>query len=779
MVVSNFTRNSKIPTKITTRKSAPTTTNFAKGINTYKPNDLMELDELHLAQDARFDRIGEYKTRKGISALSAPIGKTEVFNNYDSESRVFYADSSKQYHLSLSNVPANSVICSIKFRVFQVIGNVYLQVNLRNTDGELLATSCFDPANFIVGDGNDEEVESQEIELYFNQAPDTPDELIVELQNQDVWNSSQKTGAHELDFLAIEETVDEDFEEDSEYGDLVCKIYTAQKGEVTSIFEANLSDSTGALTDKSVLFTFKAAGDNSGNETLYRLAENGTLTNFTTLKTDGNPVRYSQDASIIRCVYGNNLIALNPTATGSWGWQVSTIPTIDLETGTNLDIKVSNILSGPEDNLLYFDAATTSQLVWTWPYGGQYVAAASYSTTTAIPKYNPDQVTTTTIQKSALTALDATKPVSQIKLGDYVVYYKDIEGDDEKGEFYGKVTTINSNSVVVTSDPHIATALNSYDHFDRDFRQNFPTINSGDPLTAMIVIAGNVYVFTRRHKYQIAFSAVDTWDQAKCSADGGTFSQESVVSSTDRAYFANKEGIYMFDGFNEVSLTKKSIQNTYDAIPNKDKIRLEFYDNRLYVFCPSTDNTEAGVCLVYNANLDLWESFDSEQYIGAVFAQNSPSNRFICGHSRMGMLTIAESQDNNYDDLGAPIHFELDTAYLHFGSPSQLKRITKWRPEFATTDTPCLVKMGYAIDGSNDVKYAWSIDLQNMRIISNPQQMDSPSDYGVKIVPTELSTLPHIYEEFRRCQIRYQSNTAFMPVNFKSHTVTIQTQRIR
>ena len=70
MAGTNFSRALKIPAKVTTNKSAPTTTNFAKGIFTYKPNDTMDYDEIYLAQNARFDRIGEYITRRGINKMS-------------------------------------------------------------------------------------------------------------------------------------------------------------------------------------------------------------------------------------------------------------------------------------------------------------------------------------------------------------------------------------------------------------------------------------------------------------------------------------------------------------------------------------------------------------------------------------------------------------------------------------------------------------------------------------------------------------------------------------
>ena len=57
MAKSLFVKQKTIPS-VSTRKSAPTTTNFAAGIYTYKPNDTMDYDEIYLAENARFDRIG-------------------------------------------------------------------------------------------------------------------------------------------------------------------------------------------------------------------------------------------------------------------------------------------------------------------------------------------------------------------------------------------------------------------------------------------------------------------------------------------------------------------------------------------------------------------------------------------------------------------------------------------------------------------------------------------------------------------------------------------------
>ena len=184
--------------------------------------------------------------------------------------------------------------------------------------------------------------------------------------------------------------------------------------------------------------------------------------------------------------------------------------------------------------------------------------------------------------------------------------------------------------------------------------------------------------------------------------------------------------------------------------------------------------------MIYNINLRVWESFDSNTWVSATSARQNTSSRFICGHSRIGMLMLNESaQDNDYSDMGEAIAFNLETAYQHYGSTSQLKRITKWRPEFAISKAPYTVECGYALDYTDQVNYAFSIELESQTVINTSYVWDNPSDYGVPAIPTIHTTLPRVNGEFYRCQIRYQHIAAYEPVIFRSHTLTIQTQRIR
>ena len=720
MAVSNFSKARKIPSA-TTRKSAPTTTNFSKGIFTYKPNDTMDFDEIYLAQNARFDRIGEYKTRRGLAKMCEPIGKTKAQDTYDLNYTMVNVT-----NVSLSITSADPIY-SINLTVATSNATDYgvLQAVLLDSEDNVVATSCAKELTTTPAD----------TEFIFKDAP--TGDFTLKL-------STQGIGKQIFTVACASGTTP------------MYKLYTATAGQVTSLFEANI-DGT-----KTILFTFKT----TSGTTLYRMAANGTVTSVRSLPSGVEKVRYSQNVNKIRYADGKE----GPRVIDPSSWTDSAIQTLDLKTEVDLNIKVSNILSGTQDNIIYFDADTTTQAVWTYPYGFAFAPEANFTTSTTLNEYVPGSTTTTTINTSTLTPVSSTYPVSSLAVDDIIL--------DDMGN-YGTVTSISGSSVVVTSISHAAEAINSYDAFDRDFRQNFPAIKTGDPLTAMFNLGGVVYFLTRRNKYYMYSQTADVWTQQASSAQHGTFSQESCVCDLNYAYYANDDGVYLFDGSSEASITEKTIQKTYDAITGKESIHLELYNNRLYVFYSSQGNGINDSCLVYNINLRLWESFDTGVNVGATIGRQTASNRFICGSSKFGQLYSFENNTNDYADLGAPINFDLETAYLHFGTPSQLHRITKWRPEFATVAGDYSIKCGYALDFTDNVKYAYSINLKNQTVIHENYIWDNPPAYGNIVAPTKLTMTPQVNGQFYRCQFRFQHHASFEPVNFKAQTVSCETQRLR
>ena len=722
MTLTRFSKARKIPKKVTTKKSSPTTTNFARGITTYKPNDTMGYDEAYLAQNARFDRIGEYKTRRGIEKMVDPLGKAVAGNNYAEGWTM------KSLPLTTSLAPGGtrySVLCKLAANTADDYGVVQLTLTNTTTGAEFI--SCAE----------------------VNSTADTDVEF--------VFKDGLPAGTYNVK-LAPQGSSSKKYKTAYVGSTWMYKTYSATTGRVGNIFEANI-DGT-----KTVLFTFKT---DAGVTTLYRMAENGTVTSIRQLPSGVEKVRFSQNVNQIRYADGKEGPRLiDPSS----NWADTAITTTDLKTGVDLQIKVSNILAGTQDNMIYFDADTTTQAVWTYPYGFMYSPAANFYTTATLNEYVVGATTTTTITKSTLTPVSSTHLVSALATNDLIL--------DDNGN-YGKVTGVSGNNVTVTSISHAAEAINTYDKFDRDFRQNFPAIKTGDPLTAMFNLGGVVYFLTRRNKYYMFSQTADVWTQQASSAQHGTFSQESCVTDLNYAYYACDDGIYRFDGSSEVSLTQSSIQNTYDEIPNKDSIVLEMYNNRLYAFYDSTGDGKNDACLVFNINLGVWESFDTGLPISATIGRQTASNRFICGSNRFGQLFIYEDNSNAYADLGAPIAFDLETAYLHFGTPSQLHRITKWRPEFATVDGDWSIKCGYALDFTDDVRYAFSINLKDHTPVDEHYIWDNPPDYGNPVTPTKLTTVPQVNGQFYRCQFRFQHHAAFEPVTFRSQTTQCETQRLR
>jgi hypothetical protein len=611
----------------------------------------MKNSELRLAQDARFDRIGEYKTRRGYKSVGTPIGYASLSSNLSSATTDTAITEVEPYTFAGSN----ATIYSVKLKIKSSGVSPYAVPSVGLYKGTELISEAFINPDAITST-------YQTLEAVFMDAPaiTTGNTYSIKIGTQE-----NKAATYVIQTVS---------------GVLGCTVSSCTAGGVSNVFEANI-DGT-----KTILFV--------QNGSLYRMASDGTKTKIRDLPAGVEKVRFYQAQNMIRYADGKESPRLIDPSNS---WSDTAITTTDLETGTDLGIKPSNIMGGTDANIVYFNADVNTQVLWTYPF------------------------------------------------------------------------TYNYNGTVISS----------YDKFDRDYYEQVPAIKTGDPITAMFNLGGVYYILTRRNKYQIYSQTADQWSQSQCTAQNGTFSQESLVCDLNYAYFANDTGIYCFNGMDEDSITQNTIQNVYDAIPNKEKITIDLYDNRLYVYYPSTAGGPNDHCLVFNINLKRWESFDTNGYVSATSARQNSSNRFLCGHSKIGLIMINEANDNNYSDLGSAINFNLETAYEHFGTTSQLKRIPKWRPEFATTTKPYSVKCGYALDYTDNVQYAFSVDLQNLRTVVENYVWDEPSNYGIPTTPTVLSTIPQINGEFYRVQLRYQHIAAYEPVVFRSHTVTVQTQRIR
>lgn len=721
-IKSNFTGR-KVPS-LSTAKSKPVTTNFAKGIYTYRPNDTMDSTEIRLAQDARFDRVGEYGTRLGYKMLMEPMGKVITYDNRSSAPAAYTTSN----HITPVTFTASSdfTLCSVKVWPFLVSQGVYsVGAVTVYVDGAKATESYF---------LNNSYQSAQQKEVYFLDAPTISNGSTVKIEFAATRGDATQLGVRVNPGTTTPYMV----------------LHSCRAGGIGNVFESNINGI------KTIFYTHAGS--------LWRYSDGGVATLVRNLPAGVTKVRFNQNLNTVRYVDGVEAPhLLTPTISGGaiTTWTDSAIPVKDLQTDTTLSVQMSNIMNGTADNLMYFAVDPDTEALWTYPYGYTYAKSPAFSTTATI---NGSPGTTLSINSSTITP-------AGIAVGDWIT---------GQGTATAEVTSISGTTVYLKIVDTTPQTISSYDKFSTDFYQNFPAIKTGDPLTAMFNLGGVLYFMTRRNKYQMYAQAADSWTQSSTNAQNGTFSQESVVCDLNYAYFASDNGVYVFNGSSETSLTESSIQNVYDAIPNKEQIVVDLFKNRLYVYYPSTKTGANDRCLVYNINLHVWESFDTNAFVSATSARQNSSSRFICGHSKVGMLLLNENtESNDYSDVGQAINFNLETAYQHFGTTSQQKRITKWRPQFATVDNPYTVECGYALDYTDQVKYAFSIDLQRQVPALIDYVWDNPPDYGVPAIPTIHTTSTKVNGEFYRCQIRYQHIAAFEPVIFRSHTLTVETQRIR
>jgi hypothetical protein len=266
-----------------------------------------------------------------------------------------------------------------------------------------------------------------------------------------------------------------------------------------------------------------------------------------------------------------------------------------------------------------------------------------------------------------------------------------------------------------------------------------------------------------------------TWSLDEAPSQRGTFSQESVVYDADSIYHADNDGLWQFNGTEDKNLAEP-ILDFYLSILDKESIVLEKWGNRLYCFYTPNGGAVNSECIVFNLQLGLVESFDSNTYVGRAFARHDQEEHFLQGSSRVGAIYYGERTANGYDNLGAQLEFEIATGFTHFDTPGQLKRAPMWRPQFPSVSGRYGLEAGYATDLSTDVTWT-DVDLaaNNPRFNTGLKFNDGvhfATDRGI----TPRSLL--ISGEWLRLQRRYRHIAAHEPVEFDSEILSVETQRL-
>lgn len=302
---------------------------------------------------------------------------------------------------------------------------------------------------------------------------------------------------------------------------------------------------------------------------------------------------------------------------------------------------------------------------------------------------------------------------------------------------------------------------------------------SSDPLKAFAKLNGILYEITRNNKYALYGSENSTFRLENAIGQKGTFSQRSVAYNEDRIYFASDDGIYVFNGAEDINICSRYVQNIWDSITLKENTVLELYNNRLYIFYTPAGELYNSRCLVRHLGNDVWESIDTKTFVGTSYTRFDQQDIMTIGSNRVGMLMIQEKPSNTYANMGEPLDWELRTHYNVYDTPAQLKRAPYFRPHFDTVNGDYNVSIGYATDFSESPTFMeLSLAIPSWRYDSGAR-WDSNLIWGAAAQVAPLDTSMNVPGEWKRLQIRYKHSAAHEPVSFDGHVLKLQTQRIK
>lgn len=302
-----------------------------------------------------------------------------------------------------------------------------------------------------------------------------------------------------------------------------------------------------------------------------------------------------------------------------------------------------------------------------------------------------------------------------------------------------------------------------------------PAPKTGDPVSAIYSLNGNLVLHTRFNKYILYGSDNATFLLEQAPGKKGTYTQETVAVDKNFAYFLSDDGLYAFNGTTD-ELLSESFYETIRDLPNKETSCLIIFKGRVRLFYAESGLAYNNACIVFNTTFDALESFDTGTYVARATVAFL-DDRLIVGSSRVGQAYYQELDSNDYTNCGDVLQFDLQTHYMTFGSSAKFKEIRYWKPRFE------------AQSGDYEITCSYATDLrENSQTQSTPNTQGEGSVWGSSGTvwgsftwgtTSELQGDLHVPGEYRRVQFRYSHTAARQPHKFLGHTFVVETRKLR
>jgi hypothetical protein len=321
--------------------------------------------------------------------------------------------------------------------------------------------------------------------------------------------------------------------------------------------------------------------------------------------------------------------------------------------------------------------------------------------------------------------------------------------------------------------------IGSFESFTSTNFLYVPSPKSADPITGLVVFNDNLYIFTKRTKWQLQGADSTSFVLRKATGLKGAPNQECIRATRSAIYFPSDDGIYSFNGGVD-TLISGDTTNNFMQIADVTKCCAAIANNRYYLFYPPSGAPKSTEAFVYNINYKSWESIDTSAYIArtSVWAGAADSGQLIVASNIVGAAYYAEAATNLFDIMGKKIDFEIRTKYEHFNHPESKKRIKRWYPRFAAETGSYNVGLQYDKDfADTPSSFPTAVGLQGVGItFGGGHTFADGSVFGISSLINPRLNIPGTQ---RYTQFRVSRSGVNNQVEFEGHTVLFEVRRAK
>lgn len=307
-----------------------------------------------------------------------------------------------------------------------------------------------------------------------------------------------------------------------------------------------------------------------------------------------------------------------------------------------------------------------------------------------------------------------------------------------------------------------------------------PSPKTGDPVTAMISLNGNLLFFTKNNKFILFGDDNATFSLSEAPDQKGTYTQRTVTADDNYVYFLSDDGVYRSNG-TEPQMLSENIYQDIITLNNRESATLCVNRGRLYVWYRSAGSSNNDECFVWNLNFasqsDTIESKDTNAFVTQAQTATNDSDALIVASSVIGQIYWQEDEANDYTNLGGDINYLLEQHYSPFSVPSVLKEVRDWKARFGAQSGSYTIRCEYAYDQRDN----WQLQSAH-DVLGSGYIWGSPSTvWGAFSWGTSAETQASLYipGEYRRIAVRYKHYAARQPHKFLGHTFVVQQRRMK